>query len=119
MLPLTSKHAPPTMAELISKAEYMANANRIGREAAHRAYYAQFVTPAHFSRLKNLTVSIETSKDPHFNDIDLRVRDRLSLPVPMKSNTLLHKCGDYPTLCGAVCILKEAAQQIREGSANV
>jgi len=118
------------MAELISRAEYMAGLTRISgtvakkyqrkqREAAHRAYYAQFVTPAHFSRLKNLTVSIKTSKDPHFNDIDLRVWDRLSLPVPMESNTLLHKCGDYPTLCGAVCILKEAAQQIREGSANV
>jgi hypothetical protein len=110
------------MAELISRAEYAADprrANRIERQAAHRAYYAQFVTPAHFARLKNLPYSIKGSKDPYFNDIPLSAWDQLSWPIPVESNTLLRKCGDYPTLAGAVCILKEAAQQVREGSANV
>jgi hypothetical protein len=110
------------MAELISRAEYMADprhANRTKQQAAHRAYYAQFVTPAHFTRLKSLADRIKASKDRHFNNIDLKVWDRLSLPIPMESNSLLLKCGDFPTLAGAVCILKEAAQQIREGSANV
>jgi hypothetical protein len=110
------------MAELISRAEYLADP-RIGdpllRRIVHREYYAQFVTPAHFARLKAITDRIKASKDPYFNDIDLKVWDKLSLPIPMESNTLLHKCGDYPTLCGAVCILKEAAQQIKEGLANV
>ena len=105
------------MAELISRAEYLTG--QPDTKTAHRAYYAQFVTPAHFTRLKPLLDSIKSSKDPHFNDIKISVWDRLSLPVPMESNTLLHKCGDHPTLAGAVCVLKEAAQQIREGSANV
>ena len=77
------------------------------------------MTAAHFARLKGLIDKIKASQDPHFNDIELSVWDHLSLPVPMESNTLLRKCGDYPTLAGAVCILKEAAQQVREGSANV
>jgi len=122
MLLLTSKHAQPTMAELISRAEYMADprhADRVWQQAAHRAYYAQFVTPAHFIRLKNLPFDIKSSKDPHFNDIPISAWDELSWPIPMESNTLLRKCGDFPTLAGAVCILREAAQQIREGSANV
>ena len=105
------------MAELISRAEYLTG--RPDPKTAHRAYYAQFVTPAHFARLKSLVDSIKASKDRHFNDIELKTWDRLSLPVPSASNTLLVKCGDYPTLAGAVCILKEAAQQIREGSTNV
>jgi hypothetical protein len=110
------------MAELISRAEYLTGprtGDPLLRRIAHREYYAQFVTPAHLARLKAIADRIKASKDPYFNDMDLKVWDELSLPIPMESNTLLRKCGDYSSLCGAVCILKEAAEQIREGSANV
>ena len=105
------------MAELITRAAYLAH-SLPDQKTAHRAYYAQFVTPAHFSRLKSLTDRIKCSRDPHFNDIELRIWDRLAVPVPAESARIMGECGDFPTLAGAVCILKEAAQQIREGSYN-
>ena len=92
------------------------------RKREHRAYYAQFVTPAHFARLKRragLIDRIKSSQDPYFNDIELTLWDTMAAPVPAESASLMRECGDYPTLGGAVCILKEAARQIREGSANV
>lgn len=111
---------PRTMSTLINRSDYLA-ANRPDAKAAHRAYYAQFVTPAHLRRLAGhagMVGRIKASQDPHFNDIPLSVWDVLAVPVPAESAILLKECGDYPTLAGAVCILKEAAQQIREGSAN-
>ena len=107
--------------KLITRAEYLAPMvpGQTDRKREHRAYYAQFVTPAHFARLKNqqgLVDQIKASQEPHFNDIELKLWDRLALCVPAESDRLMRQCGDFPTLCGAVCILKEAAQQIREGS---
>ena len=105
------------MVELITRTAYLAHSSP-DQKTAHRAYYAQFVTPAHFSRLKSLANRIKLSRDPHFNDIELRTWDRLAVPIPAGSVSIMRECGDYPTLAGAVCILKEAAQQIKEGSYN-
>ena len=105
-------------AALITRAEYLAP-DQTDPKAAHRAYYAQFVTPAHFTRLGNLLGLIErikSSNDPHFNNIQLSIWDRMAVPVPAESAARMKECGECPTLAGAVCILKEAAQQIREGS---
>lgn len=109
-----------TLKALITRADYLAP-GQVDRKAAHRAYYAQFVTPAHFGRLKNrlgLIDRVKSSNDPHFNNIPLSIWDIMALPVPAESARILKECGDYPTLAGAVCILKEAAEQIREGSVN-
>lgn len=108
-------------ATLITRAEYLA-AGQADSKAAHRAYYAQFVVPAHFADLGNLMGLIErikSSNDPHFNNILLSTWDRIAVPVAAESTARMKECGDYPTLAGAVCILKEAAQQIREGSAKI
>jgi hypothetical protein len=105
------------MAELITRTAYLAH-SLPDQKTAHRAYYAQFVTPAHFSRLKSLADQIKCSQDPYFNDIELSAWDRLAVPIPAGSASIMRECGDYPTLAGAVCILKEAARQIREGSYN-
>lgn len=112
-------HSSPFM----HRSEYLAQLPAgADRKAHHRAYYAQFVTPAHFARLERLVGMIDrikASQDPYFNNILLSTWDTLAVPVPAESTKRLRDCGDYPTLAGAVCILKEAASQIREGSANV
>ncbi len=84
----------------------------------HEQYYAQFVTP----QIKAIVqariglVSILASANPHFNDIQLARWDGLSegmrhfLAVP-------NEYGDgkrYYSLAGGVCILKEAARQLKE-----
>lgn len=83
---------------------------------AYRTYYSQFVT----GEIKNRVLirfgkeRILRSTDKHFNDIPLYLWDYLSSPCPFEVGQLLKEAGDYPTLSGMVCILKEAAQQIRE-----
>ena len=106
----------------MQRSEYLSPSPGTDRMAHHRAYYAQFVTPAHFGRLKQrvgMIDRIKRSVDPHFNDIQLSVWDLMAEPVPAESVKRMRDCGDYSTLAGAVCILKEAAQQIREGVVNV
>lgn len=82
----------------------------------HREYYSQFVT----EHTKNLVLrtftrtTILDSKDPHFNDLPLQMWDRIA-GISRDTASKLRELGDSPTLGGGVCILKEAAQQIREG----
>jgi predicted transcriptional regulator len=83
----------------------------------HRQYYAQFVTNAHKARVNNSIGKdrvVNTEDQKHFNSIPLHIWDRVSLPIPAESIELMKKANDYPTLAGAVCILKEAAKQISE-----
>ncbi len=97
---------------MITRKEYLAT----GGNATHRAYYAQFITPAHKQRLlNNIGIHrLERSKCHYFNDIPLEIWDAIAVPVPAQSAKLLKECGDYPTLAGAVCILKECARQLVE-----
>ncbi len=98
---------------IITRHDYI-HGNHADKFAIHCAYYAQFITAAHLARLKRIGYTkIRESNDPHFNDIPLTEWDRLSLPIPHDSVTRMKECGDYPTLSGAVCILKEAARQYR------
>jgi hypothetical protein len=99
---------PTATDPLISRSDYIAGA------ASHRAYYAQFVTPAHFARLVSIADRIKESTDPHFSDIPIAVWDALAVPVPAETAATMRQCGDYPTLAGAVCTLKEAARQMRD-----
>jgi len=98
----------PASSAFISRSSYIAGA------ASHSAYYAQFVTPAHFARLLPIADRIKSSTDPHFNDIALPIWDALAVPVPAETAATMRQCGDYPTLAGAVCTLKEAARQMRD-----
>ena len=98
---------------MITRKEYLAT----GGHQVHRAYYAQFVTPAHKLRLiNNIGMNrLEQSKEKYFNDIPLEIWDAISNPIPAESAKLLRECGDYPTLAGAVCIMKECARQLVDG----
>jgi hypothetical protein len=82
-------------------------------KCTHEEYYGQLVTQGikdHLTRA--IPQSIAKSKDPSFNDIPLDTWDRIgAYSVP---NTEFKKLGDFRTAMGVVCVLKEAARQIRE-----
>ena len=88
-----------------------------GGFAAHRAYYAQMVTPA----LADLVVyiigaqRIRDSKDDHMNDIALIRWDRCACEIRPLVEPKLRELGDCWSMAGGVCIAKEAARQIKEG----
>lgn len=88
----------------------------IDGEVSHREYYAQFVN----TQILNLALRIGKSRliassDSHFNDIPLNEWDRLSREFIFTGlDEQLRSCGDYLTMAGRVCILKEAARQIVE-----
>lgn len=81
---------------------------------SHRQYYAQFVTKEAKAEVLNIIGinKILKSKDESFNDIPLYKWD--SIILPYKSKELLQKAGDFYSLAGQVCILKEIAKQIKE-----
>ena len=84
----------------------------LNKECTHRQYYGQFVTPAtkaHVLRGIGLA-TLKKSTDPHFNDIALTNWDKLVHNCPGSAD--FSKAGDYYTLGGGVCLLKEAALQI-------
>ena len=95
---------------LITRQQYL------NKEATHREYYSQFVTEGVKQRVESAfrMESLIQGKDKHFNNLPLQWWDRLMPVVPFEINSKLKDCGDYPTLAGVVCILKEAAMQIVE-----
>lgn len=100
---------------MMTRKEYMSADRKDGK--AHRAYYAQFVTPGTKARVLAVIgrAGLLASKDASFNDIPLPrwywVCPRL---IPVELNKAMRAAGDYPTPAGLVCIAKEAAQQIVE-----
>jgi hypothetical protein len=110
MLAAVHHHTRPM--NLITRNQYLT----IGGRQAHREYYSQFVTPAHKVRILQFIGldRLKKSEDTHFNDIPLELWDSLAVPIPAESAKFLKECGDYPTLAGAVCILKECARQMLE-----
>lgn len=94
-------------------------------EKVHREYYSQFVTPeikqivlsflqSELKRLKYKGLSKTQIKTNSFNDIKLVLWDNLTYLIRTKE--ALEAKGDYPTLAGKVCILKEAARQLIENN---
>lgn len=82
----------------------------------HREYYSQFVTPQIISMVSG-TFSLDRLQnayeiDSHFNNIPLAEFDWL--PLGNDSVKLMKEAGDYLTMAGKVCILKEAALQAIE-----
>lgn len=105
----------------MKRSEYLDNYD--GGEAGaklHRAYYEQFVT----DEVRNVVLrcigadAIKASTDPHFNDIRLDKWDRMVTcrMMPIGVAAALKEAGDWFGLGSGVCILKEAAQQIRDGA---
>jgi hypothetical protein len=82
--------------------------------ATHSEYYGQFVSAMHFAILNLEHEKIKNSTDKHFNDIPLEFWQQLALPAPTYTARKMKEAGDYVTLAGAVCILKEAARQLKE-----
>lgn len=74
-------------------------------------YYAQLVTPDLKAAVKrNLGPRLVNSNWP-FNDIPLAEWGKL---IPWVSYYEFKELGDSHTLAGAVCVLKAAAQQLKE-----
>ena len=82
-------------------------------ECTHREYYSQFVTPSIIDAVKKYigVDRINKSMNPHLNNIRLGEWDSLVSYVHADFKFY----GDSITLSGCVCVLKEAAKQIKEG----
>lgn len=88
-------------------------------ECTHREYYAQFVDDSIISEILRRIGkdAILASTDKHFNDIPLERWDTLvHYAITHAASEALRDAGDCLTLAGGVCILKEAARQIKEQS---
>ena len=90
---------------MFTRKQYMA------KECTHREYYGQFVTDdTRQTVLQSIGRSkLENSIDPHLNDIPLQQWDHMYLP-PLGCS--MKEAGDWLSMAGKVCILKEAARQI-------
>lgn len=88
--------------------------NYINGNCSHRQYYSQFVNDnVKLMILDRIGIDkIITSKDENFNNIPLKIWDSIGLPCGISE--LLKQAGDYFTLAGKVCILKEGARQLKE-----
>lgn len=77
----------------------------------HRAYYAQLVDDRTIARVLSVVGAekLLASTDEHFNDIPMRLWDAAGSHLPMARK--FGDLGDYPTLAGLVCVVKEAARQ--------
>lgn len=83
----------------------------------HRKYYAQFVTEGVLLLVeKGIGAErIAGSKDGAFNDIPLHRWDALVSSLHTHGVAArLKELGDYLTLGTGVCVLKEAAKQLKE-----
>lgn len=113
-----------TQTATITRAEYMADPchmvatpnHKELASAAHRAYYAQFVSPATIAAVVQQigAANILASTDVHMNDIPLERWDRLSFTIAKS----FQSAGDYATKAGLVCVGKEAARQWLESQAD-
>lgn len=103
---------------MMTRKEYMQDSTHL-----HRPFYAQFVTP-HILRAVEDFIGIDAivaSKDKHLNDIPLIKWDSLScsLKGPLSVAGEIEYGPEYTgkkfySLANGVCILKEAAWQIKE-----
>ena len=86
-------------------------------KCTHEEYYGQFVSRVTKYRvLAHIRMDkLKKSKDEHLNDIPLRIWDNASNNFPHVS-TKMEECGDYLTLAGCVCIIKESARQLLQGA---
>jgi hypothetical protein len=81
-------------------------------------YYSQFINDNIRNTVNTMKDQIIKSKDRSFNDIPLKKWDFLAPGIYGEIKTPLEEAGDYLTLSGAVCVLKAAAREIKEGAKN-
>lgn len=96
---------------MITRNQYMKG------EATHRQYYAQFVDEdIKYAVIKQIGKDkLKSSKDEYFNDIPLKLWDDLHLgKSAFEIRVKMELTGDFLTLAGKVCILKEAGRQVLE-----
>ena len=82
-------------------------------KCTHAEYYGQLVTQVmkdHIARA--IPQSLARSTDPHFNDIPLSTWDSLGMVYGLRDE--FKALGDFKTSAGMVCVLKEAARQVKE-----
>ena len=86
----------------------------MNKECTHRQYYGQFVNAGTKARvLSGIGLDkLQNSTNPDFNDIPLEYWDKLVHSCPGSAD--FSKAGDYYTLAGGICLLKEAARQVLE-----
>ena len=86
-------------------------------ECTHREYYAQFVNDTIIELVSESIglPAILRSTDEHFNDIPLERWDAAGLGLwTQEVPQALRQAGELYTPAVSVCILKEAARQIKE-----
>ena len=85
----------------------------MSHKCTHAEYYGQLVTQGmkeHVARA--IPQALAKSTDPHFNDISLTTWDRLGMMYGLRSE--FKELGDFRSKAGIVCVLKEAARQVKE-----
>ena len=91
---------------IFTRKDYMSD------KCTHKEYYSQFVTQDIKDHvIRALHQSIAASKDSNFNDIPLDTWDRIGAFSVQSAE--FKKLGDFRTAAGVVCVLKEAARQIK------
>lgn len=95
----------------------------LNRVCTHREYYAQFVNDR-IRKLVQRSIEVTQSKDEYFNDIPLACWDSLSAQTLKCLDSALWRELECPAYKGKmtfawspnsnICILKEAAQQLRD-----
>jgi len=96
---------------MYTRQDYLAN------KCTHQQYYGQFVGQPEREAVKvKFGSRLFTSTDSSFNDIGLSAWDALAQFSPRRSiwRQGLQAAGDWLSLAGMVCILKEAARQVKE-----
>lgn len=94
---------------MITRKEHLAlysGATEEGRNAAHVAYYRQFVTPAVKERLARF---LQSGGDMG----NLRQMERMVVPAPADVARLMIEAGDYATLSGLVCTYRVAYDDLQ------
>lgn len=92
-----------------TRKDYMSN------KCTHKEYYGQLVTQGmkeHIARA--IPQALDRSTDPSFNDIPLSTWDRIGLAYGLRNE--FNALGDIKSDAGMVCVLKEAARQVKEKS---
>lgn len=93
----------------------------LNKECSHREYYAQFVTDYIKREIAfGMMDDILKSEDFYFNDVSLHRWDKRAYIVNTRStHNKMKECNDTLSLNGIVCILKEAARQIKEDAEEI
>ena len=90
-----------------TRKDYMSN------KCTHEEYYGQLVTQDMKDQIvRAIPQALAKSVDPHFNDIPLSTWDMLGMVHGLRSE--FKELGDCWSKAGMVCVLKEAARQVKE-----